>query len=392
VHFYIESRLILAMALNIARLALSRCANPQLASSSTLLNLEKAFVGRNVCAWGFGNLSATKPAFYAAASSSQAEMPPPPPPNNNSAYIMRFFLLGSVAVGGVFAYSLFNSEMPQPAALATGGKSSVKKDYGEVKKAIEDILDVEGYDDGSYGPVLVRLAWHSSGTFDKADGTGGSNGATMRFEPECSWGANAGLEKARAILEPIKAKFPWISYADLWTLAGAVAVEGMGGPVIPWRPGRVDKPSGEHCPAGGRLPDASKGAKHIRDVFSRMGFNDQEMVALSGAHTMGRCHPNRSGYINPWTNAPTTFSNLYFQDLLNKKWTPKKWDGPLQYEDSTKTLMMLPTDMELIKDKKFRKYVELYAKNEEQFFADFASAFSRLLELGVQFPATAAAQ
>ncbi|GAX79053.1 hypothetical protein CEUSTIGMA_g6493.t1 [Chlamydomonas eustigma] len=375
------------MALQIARLVLARCANQQVASSSALVNLEYAMLSRSVSTWGFRNLSSSKPSFCVAASSAS---PPPPPPNNKAVNTLRFILLGSVAVGGVFAYALFNSEMPQPAALATG-QTTVKKDYGAVKKAIEDILDVEGYDDGSYGPLLVRLAWHASGTFDKADGTGGSNGATMRFEPECSWGSNAGLDKARSILEPIKAKFPWISYADLWTLSGVVAVEGMGGPTIPWRPGRVDKPSGVHCPAGGRLPDASKGAQHIREVFSRMGFNDQEMVALSGAHTLGRCHTDRSGYVNPWTNAPTTFSNLYFQDLLNKKWTPKKWDGPLQYEDNTKTLMMLPTDMELIKDKKFRKYVELYAKNEEQFFSDFASAFSRLLELGVQFPAATVA-
>ncbi len=50
------------------------------------------------------------------------------------------------------------------------------------------------------------------------------------------------------------------------------------------------------------------------------GFNDQEIVALSGAHTLGRCHADRSGYVNPWTNAPTTFSNLYFVELLNNKW------------------------------------------------------------------------
>jgi len=73
----------------------------------------------------------------------------------------------------------------------------VKHDYAAVRKAIEDVLDVENYDDGSYGPVLVRLAWHASGTYDKATGTGGSNGATMRFAPESEHGANAGLAVAR---------------------------------------------------------------------------------------------------------------------------------------------------------------------------------------------------
>jgi len=63
-----------------------------------------------------------------------------------------------------------------------------------------------------------------------------------------------------------------------------------------------------------------QGAPHLRDIFYRMGFSDQEIVALSGAHSMGRCHPDRSGFKGPWTNAPTTFSNLYFKELLEKKW------------------------------------------------------------------------
>lgn len=70
------------------------------------------------------------------------------------------------------------------------------------------------YDDGSYGPVLVRLAWHASGTFDKETGTGGSNGATMRFAPEGDHGANAGLKAARDFLEPVKGSFaPFLSFS-----------------------------------------------------------------------------------------------------------------------------------------------------------------------------------
>ena len=135
-----------------------------------------------------------------------------------------------------------------------------KPDYGAVRQAIADIMEKdEDYDDGHYGPILVRLAWHASGSYDKASNTGGSNGATMRWArgpvplrphlsphsryaaqfttlPPCAhrykegdYGANAGLKVARDLLEPIKVKFPWISYADLWTLAGATAIEEMGG-------------------------------------------------------------------------------------------------------------------------------------------------------------------
>lgn len=153
---------------------------------------------------------------------------------------------------------------PPSAAFQPGAS-----DYDKVRKAVGDLLEANpDYDDGNYGkllcgasvpmkrvrlpaslsppaqkaqppcphlrrplagPLLVRLAWHSAGTYDKNTGTGGSNGAMMRFSPEANWGANAGLAIARDLLEPVKAKFPWISYSDLWTLAGATAIEEMGG-------------------------------------------------------------------------------------------------------------------------------------------------------------------
>lgn len=83
-------------------------------------------------------------------------------------------------------------------------------------------LENDEYDDGSYGPVFVRLAWHAAGTYDKKSGTGGSNGATMRHAAEAGHGANAGLDVARKVLERVKAKHPGLSYADLWSLAGVV--------------------------------------------------------------------------------------------------------------------------------------------------------------------------
>jgi cytochrome c peroxidase len=255
--------------------------------------------------------------------------------------------------------------------------------YDEVRKSIAGILDAPTHDDGSLGPVFIRLAWHASGTYDKKDGSGGSNGATMRFAPESNHGANAGLNIARTHLEKIKAQYPDISYADLWTLAGVVAVEEMGGPKIEWRPGRSDAKSGDACPPEGRLPDAAQGAQHVRDIFYKMGFNDQEIVALAGAHCFGRCHTDRSGYTGPWTRAPTTFSNQFYTELLNNKWTPKKWSGPNQFEDPTGQLMMTPADMSFLTDPAFRKHVEVYAKDSDKFEKDFAKAYSKLLHLGV---------
>ncbi|KAJ1557481.1 heme peroxidase, partial [Nowakowskiella sp. JEL0078] len=293
------------------------------------------------------------------------------------------FLYGAIAIAAAAgAYYVYSGDN-KPASLAI-----VKKplEYQLVYNKIASILENNDYDDGSYAPVLIRLAWHASGTYDKNAGNGGSNGSTMRFGPEASDGANAGLQVARDLLEPIKKEFPDISYADLWTLAGVVAIQEMGGPTIPWRAGRTDAVSVASVPPQGRLPDASKDQSHVRQVFNRMGFNDQEMVALIGAHAVGRCHTDRSGFEGPWTFSPTSFTNDYYKKLVDEKWVERKWNGPKQFADkATGNLMMLPADIALIKDRGFKKYVDIYAKDEKKFFEDFASAFSKLIENGVTF-------
>jgi len=256
-------------------------------------------------------------------------------------------------------------------------------DYDAVRAEIADRMDDENWDDGSWGPVLVRLAWHASGTYCTTAKNGGSNGATMRFSPESDFGANAGLDHARAFLEPVKEKFPEISYADLWVLAGNTAIEEMGGPKLPFRGGRTDDADGKTCPPDGRLPDGDKGAQHVRDIFYRQGFNDQEIVAIiGGGHALGRCHTDRSGFSGPWTRAPTTFSGEYFRELLENTWTPKKWNGPPQYEDPTGDLMMLETDMAFVKDPEFRKWVEIYNNDYDLFAKDFTAAWTKLTENG----------
>lgn len=154
----------------------------------------------------------------------------------------------------------------------------------------------------------------------------------------------------------------------------------------------MDASAESACTPDGRLPDASKKADHLRAVFYRMGFNDQEIVALVGAHAVGRCHTDRSGFDGPWTRAPTTFSNEYFRLLLEEKWVEKAWKGPRQFVDAKSgELMMLPADMAFVEDPVFKKHVEVYAKDGAKFFADFASAFRKLEENGVPFPKEATA-
>lgn len=179
-------------------------------------------------------------------------------------------------------------------------------------------------------------------------------------------------------------QFPWISYSDLWILGGVCAIQEMMGPKIPYRPGRSDRDVAA-CTPDGRLPDAAQGQDHLRNIFYRMGFNDQEIVALSGAHALGRCHTDRSGFDGPWTFSPTVLTNDYFQFLTDRKWHWKKWDGPKQYVNEDESIMMLPADMALVADKKFKEWVVKYAKDGDKFFVDFRNVIVKLFELGVPF-------
>lgn len=158
----------------------------------------------------------------------------------------------------------------------------------------------------------------------------------------------------------------------------------MGGPHIPFTPGRFDTTSKERIPPRNRLPDASLGKSHIVDVFlDRLGLSVQETVALIGAHSVGECHKSHQGFDGPWTHNQTEFTNNFYKMLLERTWKEKVWDGPRQFEDEeTHELMMLPTDMALL-EQPFRPYVELYASDQNKFFEDFKDAWLKLISLGM---------
>ena len=235
-------------------------------------------------------------------------------------------------------------------------------------------------------PLMVRLSWHDAGTYDAASNTGGPR-ACMRFENtgEAVHGANAGLKIARDMLEPIKAKHPNLSYADFWSLTAVCAIKVMGGPDIAWRAGRPDAGDKADSVPDGRLPDATQGCPHLRSVFHRMGFSDQEIVALSGAHAVGMCHGDRSGFIGPWTTTALDFDNKYFDVLINMKWHKTKQANGLEVyvTEDQPGIIMLPTDVALLTDEKMAPWVHLYAKDRARWEQDFSSAFTKLQELGV---------
>ncbi|OCK80372.1 cytochrome c peroxidase [Lepidopterella palustris CBS 459.81] len=242
--------------------------------------------------------------------------------------------------------------------------------YEAVRKSILGLLDRPEYDDGSVGLVLVRLTCqsngHSAGTYDASTDTGGSNGAGIRYEAEGGDPANAGLQHARVFLEPISGR---------WTLAGCVAIEAMDGLKIQWLPGRTDLVDFSKLPPRGRLPDAAQGADHI--------------VALSGAHSLGRCHTDRSGFESKWVHSPTRFSNQYFRLLMRLDWRPTALEnGVLRFshvnEDLGEELMMLPTDMALLNDSSSKRGSRGTLRIRMCFMRTLHKAFANLMELGIQ--------
>ncbi|RDX66595.1 L-ascorbate peroxidase 5, peroxisomal, partial [Mucuna pruriens] len=225
-------------------------------------------------------------------------------------------------------------------------------------------------------PLMLRLAWHEAGTYDPESKIKGGPNGSIRSEQVLKRQENMGLEQAVHFCEEVMAKLRKVSYADLYQLAGVVAVEVTGGPTIDFLPGRTDS---DEPPQEGRLPNPNeKGVSHLRDIFiTRMGLNDQDIVALFGGRIMGKSQRKNSDNEGQCTEDHLKFDNSYFVIKL-------KFHITLNRELLKKGApsCRLPIDTALIEDRNFRKYVEQYAKDEDAFFKDYAVAHKKLSELG----------
>lgn len=270
------------------------------------------------------------------------------------------------------------SDFNYPQAFKSLDYFALKKD---IQKLLTDSQDWWPADFGNYGPFFIRMAWHSAGTYRTGDGRGGSRSGQQRFAPLNSWADNASLDKARRLLWPVKQKYGnKISWADLITLTGNVALESMGFKTIGFAGGREDvfEPAKDVYwgaekkmledarhksgvlenplaasqmgliyvnPEGpGGNPDPLEAAKAIRETFGRMGMNDEETTALNaGGHTFGKTHgkgpgthigvaPEEAGIENQGLGWNSTFGTGKGKDAITSglevTWTetPTKWN------------------------------------------------------------------
>ena len=269
-------------------------------------------------------------------------------------------------------------------------KEFEKIDYKALKQDLENLMtDSQDWwpaDYGHYGPLFIRMAWHSAGTYRTGDGRGGGATGSQRLAPLNSWPDNANLDKARRLLWPIKQKYGnKISWADLMILAGNVAIESMGLKTFGFSGGRADVWEPEEDIYWGKEtewlgdkryedknkrealdnplaavqmgliyvnpegpngePDPIQSGLDIRETFKRMAMNDEETVALTaGGHTFGKCHgagdaanvgpePEAEGLIAQGLGWLSKFLSGKGDDTITSgiegSWTPNptKWDN-----------------------------------------------------------------
>jgi catalase-peroxidase len=358
-----------------------------------------------------------------------------------------------------------DADFDYAAAFATVDLDALAADVDAV---LTDSKDWWPADFGHYGGFMIRMAWHSAGTYRVEDGRGGAGAGMQRFAPLNSWPDNGNLDKARRLLWPVKKKWgKKVSWADLMVFTGNRALETMGFTTFGFGGGRADvwEPDedvywgpertwlGDERYTGDRElerplgavqmgliyvnpegpngnPDPIAAARDIRETFGRMAMNDEETVALiAGGHTFGKTHgaADADQFVGPepegapieqqglgwkgsyrsgkgrdaitsglevtWTQQPTQWTNLFFENLFGFEWEPtsspagaNQWvakdaeasvPGP-EAGDPLRKPMMLTTDLALRFDPIYEPISRRFLENPDQFADAFARAWYKL--------------
>ncbi|MGD9526997.1 catalase/peroxidase HPI [Pseudonocardia sp.] len=382
-------------------------------------------------------------------------------PNQLNLKILRMHAAAADPTGDGFDYA---------AQFRTLDLDALAADVDEVLTTSQDWWPA---DFGHYGPLVIRMVWHCAGTYRVDDGRGGAGTGMQRFAPQDSWPDNRNLDRARRLLWPVKQKYGTkISWADLMVFAGNRALESMGFTTFGFAGGRADvwEPDedvywgperawlGDERHSGVRelerplaadqmgliyvnpegpntVPDPLTSARDIRETFRRMGFGDEETVALiAGGHTFGKTHgaadPDRhlgpepegapleeqglgwrsshgtgtgpdaisSGLEGTWTPTPTRWDNSFFETLFGYEWDLElspgglwQWiptDGggagtvPDAHDPSrTHAPTILTTDLALRFDPVYEPIARRFLENPDQLADAFARAWFKLTHL-----------
>jgi cytochrome c peroxidase len=253
-------------------------------------------------------------------------------------------------------------------------------------------------------PTVQRLSFHTCGSWSQSAQNGGCSGAWLAYPEELAFSENRGIEGVIAWLKDLqKAKFNCITLADLFTFAGVVAQEAVGGPPTAWYPGRLDAlaPGPKTVPFSARLPDGMLQPQGIAYNFLNYGMTVREITALiGGGHTFGGADPTTTGWDGSFTAAgdawpPKGQDNLYFKTLLDLEWTPyvvnetkrvQLVPAPGQKTDyaanNGKMVFRLPSDYALRAAPTFRYWSRKFADNNTLFVQDYQRIYQRTLQLG----------
>jgi catalase (peroxidase I) len=224
---------------------------------------------------------------------------------------------------------------------------------------------------GPIMPHILRIAVSDALTFSPEVDTSGPRGH-FNFNKFRKLKINSGLSKHFKTIKEIKEEGNHIterlSISDLIQIGGASAVEYCGGPYIELKVGRIDIDNDHSAADHTNFPELEMNAAEIRERYSKLGFSDDLIVALFGYRTLGFLSNNDNHREERWTRNPWTFDNNYYEELVDKK-------SPYAKTSS---------DLALVSDESLRHWVEVYAKNQDDFFEKFVLAYQKMSELGAK--------